>query len=179
MTSPYSTGRRGVQYGAEGATARGEAIRGADNLLALSKKLKAAGQTELRKELHKAMRNVAKPLVPKIREAARKQLPTAGGLNDRIAKKPYRAQVRTGAKTAGVRITGTKVDPRINREGRVWHPVFGREGKAANGGRNSVVQKVPSAEGYFDETLRDEGPEVREELRSTLAAWSERLLRGI
>ena len=144
-------------------------IKGADDLLKLSKKLKAAGQTELRKELHRDVRETAKPLIPKVRAAARKQLPKAGGLNERIAKKPYRAQVRTGAKTAGVRITGTKVDPRIN-EGRVWHPVFGRR-------KPGEIQRVPSADGYFDDTLRDEGPEIRDELRKTLAAWTNRLAR--
>ena len=148
---------------------RAKSIKGAEDLLKLSKRLKAAGQSELRKELHKAVRETAKPLIPKVRAAARKQLPKQGGLNERIAKKPYRAQVRTGAKTAGVRITGTKVDPRIN-EGRVAHPVFGRP-------RSTVVQRVPSADGYFDDTLRDEGPEIRDELRKTLAAWTNRLAR--
>jgi hypothetical protein len=177
VTSPYSTGRRGVQYGSNpGAVGRAKSIKGAEDLLALSKRLKAAGQTELRKELHKDMREAAKPLIPKVRKAAREQLPSAGGLNERIAKKPYRSQVRTGARTAGVRITGSKVDPRIN-QGRVWHPVFGREGKAKNGGRNSVVQNVPSADGYFDDTLRDQGPAVREELRQVLDAWVQRTFR--
>lgn len=150
---------------------RAKSVKGADDLLALSKRLKAAGQTELRKELHKAMRTAAKPLIPEVRKAARAQLPKSGGLNERIARKPYRAQVRTGAKTAGVRITGSKVDPRIN-EGRVAHPVFGRS-------KSTVVQQVPSAQGYFDETLRDQGPQVRDELRRTLAAWTERIARGL
>lgn len=177
MVSPYSTGRRGVQYGSTGPTAGSDTVRGADAFLAVSKRLKAAGETELRKELHKAMRDAAKPLIPKIREAARADLPQAGGLNERIAKKPYRSQVRTGAKTAGVRITGTKVDPRIN-QGRVAHPVFGRKGKAKNGGKNVVVQQVPEAEGYFDETIREQAPEIRAELVDTMAEFLNRLAQG-
>lgn len=149
---------------------RAKSIKGADDFLALSKRLKAAGQTELRKELHKTMRDAAKPLIPLVREAARRDLPKAGGLNERIARKPYRAQVRTGAKTAGVRIVGTKVDPRIN-QGRIAHPVFGRP-------HSTVVQQVPEAAGYFDETLRDQGPEIRDEMREMLAAWLDRLARG-
>jgi hypothetical protein len=157
---------------------RAKSVKGADDLLRLSKALKAAGKTELRKELHKAMPDAAKPLIPDIRDAARRQLPHRGGLNERIARKPYRAQVRTGAKTAGVRIVGTKVDPRIN-QGRVFHPVFGRKGKPAKeGGRNSVVQKVPQAVGYFDDTLRGRGPATRDELRRTFEAFLDRIVRG-
>ena len=168
-----------MQYGGRPTGIQGaKSIKGADDLLRLSKALKAAGQTELRKELHKTMRNAAKPVIPAVREAARKQLPTAGGLNERIAKKPYRAQVRTGAKTAGVRITGSKVDPRIN-QGRVWHPVFGRKGKAKNGGRNAVVQQVPSADGYFDDTIRERGPEIRDDLRAAFQAFLNRLAREV
>lgn len=143
--------------------------RGADDFLALSKRLKAAGQTELRKELHKAMSAAAKPLIPKVREAARNNLPKGGGLNERIAKKPLRAQTRTGATTAGVRVVGSKVDPRIN-EGRVAHPVFGR--------KPFVVQHVPEATGYFSETLAQSGSEVRVELLKVLNDFTARITRG-
>jgi hypothetical protein len=148
----------------------GVSAHGADALLAVSKRLKAAGETELRKELHKAMRGAARPLIPKVRESARRALPTHGGLNERIARKPYRAQVRTGARTAGVRITGTKVDPRIN-QGRVAHPVFGRP-------NSTVVQRVPGAVGYFDKPLAQSGAQVRGDLVTTLGRFVERLARG-
>lgn len=178
MASPYSTGRRGVQYGATGAFQRAGSIKGADDFLKLSKKLKEAGDKGLRNEFHAAMRQAAKPLIPKVRAAALRDLPKQGGLNERVAKKKYTAQTRTGAKTAGVRITGSKVDPRIN-EGRVWHPVFGRKGKPKKeGGKNSVIQNIPSADGYFDDTIRDSAKEIREDMRAVLAAWTERLARG-
>jgi hypothetical protein len=151
--------------------------RGASDFFKLSKALKAAGQKGLRDELHKSVTEAAKPLIPKVREAARRELPAAGGLNERIAKKPYRAQARTGIKTAGVRITGSKVDPRINNAGRIGHPVFGRKGKAKNGGRNFVVQTVPSAKGYFDETLSREGPAVREAVVAAMREFTDRIVR--
>lgn len=151
--------------------------RGASDFLKLSRALKAAGETGLRNDLHNSVANAAKPLIPKVREAGRRELPTTGGLNERIARKPYRAQTRTGVKTAGVRITGSKVDPRINNAGRIGHPVFGRKGKAKNGGRNFVVQTVPAAKGYFDETLQREGPAVREAVVRTLADFTDRIVR--
>ncbi len=147
----------------------GASVRGADDFLALSRRLKAVGETELRKELHRAMGAAAKPLIPKVKDAARRNLPRQGGLNERIAKKPLRAQTRTGAKTAGVRIVGTKVDPRIN-EGRIFHPVFGRPG-------SGVVQQVPRARGYFDETLSREGPAVRDDILKVIRDYTIRALK--
>lgn len=142
------------------------AADGADALLALSKRLKAAGQTELRKEFTKAIQSAAKPLVPKVKDAARGSLPTRGGLNERVARKPFRAQVRTGATTAGVRITASKVDPRID-EGRVYHPVFGR--------KPGVVQRV--APGYFSGTLNREAPSILPDVVDVLAKWAERIIK--
>jgi hypothetical protein len=148
-----------------------QSIKGANDFLALSKRLKAAGEKGLRNELNKVMRDAAKPLIPKVREAARTSLPKHGGLNERIAKKPLRAQTRTGARTAGVRIVGSKVDPRINNEGRVYHPVFGN--------KPGVVQQVPAAKGYFDETLANEGPGIRGEVLGAFGGFVERLVRGL
>lgn len=147
-----------------------QSTKGANDFLALSKRLKEAGETGLRKELNKVMRDAAKPLIPKVREAARANLPSGGGLNERIARKPYRAQVRTGTKTAGVRIVGTKVDPRIN-QGRVYHPVFGR--------KPGVVQQVPDAKGYFDDTLRESGPEVRKAVVDALKDFTKQIARPL
>ncbi len=160
--------RRGSLQNQLGAVDRARGTKGTNDFLALSKALKAAGQTELRKELHKVVRDTAKPLIPKVREAARRSLPRQGGLNERIARKPYRAQARTGERTAGVRIVGTKVDPRIN-EGRIFHPVFGRPG-------SGVVQQVPGARGYFDETLSREGPAVRDTILRTLSDFTDRIV---
>jgi hypothetical protein len=114
----------------------------------------------LRNELNKVMRNAAKPLIPKVREAARASLPKGGGLNERIAKKPLRAQTRTGNATAGVRIVGTKVDPRINDQGRVFHPVFGTS--------RASCRRAEQAKGYFDDTLAAEGPGITADLVSAL-----------
>lgn len=145
-------------------------VRGARDFVAVSKYLKAAGQGGLRKEFHKTVRDAAKPLIPKVRQAARERGPKQGGLNERLAKKPYRVQTRTGTKTAGVRIVGTKVDPRINNLGRIQHPVFGS--------KKRVVQYVPEVKGYFDETLAESGPAVQADVVRAMDEWTRRLLRG-
>lgn len=144
-------------------------VTGADDFYKLSKALKNAGEKGLRNELHKTVREAAKPLIPKVKQAARDALPKRGGLNERIARKPLRAQTRTGAKTAGVRIVGSKVDPRINA-GRVYHPVFGRPG-------SGVVQQVPEAAGYFDKTIEKNAPQVRDDLVRAMTNFADRIIR--
>lgn len=141
--------------------------RGADAFLELSKRMKAAGQGQLRKELHKAVRDAAKPLLPKVREAARQEFPQRGGLAERVARKPYRTQARTGTTTAGVRITAAKMDPRLD-QGRVVHPVFGRPG-------SKVVQQIPGARGYFTETLKNEAPSIQGDIVRVLEDFTRRL----
>lgn len=160
--------RRGSLQNQGGIVSRAEGSKGASDFYKLSKALKDAGETELRKALNKTMRDVAKPLIPKVRAAALAKLPRRGGLNQRIARKPIRAATRTGERTAGVRIVGTKVDPRIN-EGRVFHPVFGR--------KPGVVQDVPAARGYFDETLSREGPAVRDGLIQAMSDFTDDIVR--
>jgi len=142
--------------------------RGADAFLKLSKQLKEAGETELRKELHKAVRQTAKPLLPKVKASARENLPTRGGMNVHYSRKPIRAQARTGAKTAGVRVVMPKTDPRVDAEGRIYHPVFGRKGKG-------VVQTVESAKGFFSGAITDDAPQIRENLIAVLEDYAKRL----
>lgn len=142
-------------------------VTGADDFLALSRRMKEAGESGLRKELHKAMTAAAKPLIPKVRAAAAANLPQRGGLARSVSRKPVRAQTRTGNQTAGVRIVAAKVDPRLD-EGRLAHPVFGRP-------NSTVVQQVPGAVGYFSKTLENEGPQVRDTLIEVLEDFTNRL----
>lgn len=126
----------------------------ADEFYRLSKALKAAGLKDLRKELNTELRRAAKPLIPLTRAAARARLPRAGGLAEGVAKAPQRVQVRTGAKTAGVRlvVSNNRSAARAANKGSVRHPVFGST--------TWVTQPVPDAEGWFDETLNQHVPTV-------------------
>lgn len=144
---------------------------GASDFVRLSKAMKAAGQGELRKELHKALRTSAKPLLPRVRQAARDRFPRKGGLNERVARRPLRIAVRTGQQTGGVSVQAPKTDPRLNA-GRVWHPVYGQR-------KPGVVQHVPGAVGFFDDPLRDAAPEIRGDLQAVLRDYKRRLAAEI
>lgn len=169
------SGRRGVQSVTGHLSGGGSEIdAGAQAFYELSKRLKEVGGTgkgSLRNEMTKALKQAAKPLPQVVKKAAGERFPEAGGLAKIMAKRTPRVVTRTGATTAGVRIQDKKTDPRMNSQGRIYHPVFGRKGSDA-------VQIVPEVEGYFDETLRDEAPEVRGEIVDVLADYAARIVKG-
>lgn len=147
-------------------------IRGADQVQRLSKALKAAGETGLRKELNKGLRQGAKPLIPKARAAARgSKLPNRGGLAARLGKSAFRIQVRTG-REPGVRIVAAAKGGAarlLNDHGRVRHPVFGQD--------VWVSQSVPEAKGWFEDEMRKEAPSVRPELERAMERVAQEVVR--
>lgn len=145
-------------------------VHGAEGFLALSKALKAAGRTEMRKTLHKGMKDAVKPLVPKARESARESLPKTGGLNKLVASASIRPQVRTGRNAYGVRIVvGSKPGARSTNRGVIRHPVFGNR-------EEWVEQKVSS--GWFDDVMEAGVPAVRADVEAALARVVDDIIRG-
>lgn len=148
-------------------------VDGAERFLALSKALKAAGQTELRKDLNKSMKDAVKPLIPKARDAAGRMLPQKGGLAKKVSKTPIRPQVRTGQDTAGVRLVVGKrrgsAAASTNR-GTVSHPVF----------KTGVWVQQSVTPGWFDATLEAEAPAVtRQAIEDALEVMSQRVVRDV
>lgn len=137
-------------------------VVGAEKFLMLSKRLKNAGELGLRNELNKAIRVAAQPLIGQTRAAARSQLPRRGGLAELVAREPQRVQVRTGAKTAGVRIVVGKRrgGAQAANNGVIRHPVFGRQ--------VFVNQSVPA--GWFDKTLNGSAATVVPAVRAAMKA---------
>lgn len=136
-------------------------VHGADQFLKMSKALKEAGRTGMRRELHTGIRKAARPLVKKTRDEAKRRLPKRGGLAAQVAKEPQRVQVRTGTKTAGVRIVVGKKQggARAANRGVIRHPVFGNR-------EVWVDQKVPAR--WFDDPIEASAPEIRREIERSL-----------
>lgn len=145
-------------------------VKGAGGFLKLSKALKDAGRTQMRKELNKRLRTAAKPLIPEARASARETLPKKGGLADLVAHSPMRVQVRTG-REAGVRIVVGKdhSGARAANHGEIRHPVFGNRDAW-------VTQQVPSD--WFDRPMRDSAPHIRPELEKAIRSVLEDIMRG-
>jgi hypothetical protein len=154
---------------------------GARAFYEMSAKLKRAAQGELRKQLHKEVREAAKPLLPAVRRQAAARFPSRGGLNRHMAKgSRYRTVAKTGLSTAGVSIRANKTDPRADTRGRIAHPVPARNGEPMRdekGRRVMAVQNFPNAVGFFSETIEERAPTVRRELLDTLERWADEFLR--
>jgi hypothetical protein len=176
VTSPVGgSGRRGVQSVTGRITgSRSESDAGADAFYQVAKRLKEVGGTgkgSLRAEMMKALKQAAKPLPKAVQDAARDRFPKEGGLNRIMAKRKPQTVTRTGIATAGVRIQDKKTDPRMNAEGRIYHPWFGRPADRP--------QYVPAVKGYFDDPLRESTPEVRDAVVEVLADYAGRLLKDL
>jgi hypothetical protein len=144
---------------------------GSAQLAALAVRLKASGDKGLRVELLRGLKSGAEPLVEKVAEAARAQLPKKGGLNEQVAGQKVKVAVRTGARTAGVRLTTTAPDTSQTDSGFVRHPVYGNRKKW-------ITQKIPAAVGWWSKTLEQGGPDVHKELLVTMEQVANAIQRG-
>jgi hypothetical protein len=152
-------------------------VGGVDDFYRLSKALKEAGRKELRRELHKRLKESTKPLISDTQEAFAKAVPTR--LKPRAAKTKQTVQVRTG-RDPGVGIAvkygkagrgmGASNARLANRLGQVRHPVYGNRQVWAN-------TPVPRAKGWFDDTLRRGAPTVRPLLAQALEDIADEVVR--
>ncbi len=177
MTSPIrGSGLRGVQaVTGRVAGARSDSDAGAEAFYRLSKRLKEVGGTgkgSLRNEMEKAVKKAAKPLPQAVKAEAAKRFPKRGGLSKIMGKRTPKVETRTGVLTAGVRVRDPQSDPRMSTQGRIYHPLFGKPG-------SDVVQIVPAVKGYFEESMQDKAPQVRDEITDVLAGFTQRITRPL
>lgn len=138
-------------------------------LTRISAALKAAGDRENLNALRRGLRAGAAPLIPAVQEAARRQLPKAGGLNELVASRRVSVNSRLAGRSAAVLLRSTKSGSNEQtNSGYVRHPVFGRRG-------SWVQENIPNAAGWWTETLTRESPKVREALEAAIDAQAARL----
>jgi len=128
-------------------------VTGADQLAAVAKRLKDAGDRTLRRELLSGIRLSTRPLIASVREAARTELPKRGGLAARVAESKIGVRTTSSGSRVGVRIVAKSgFDLDAIDKGQVRHPVFGHLDRW-------VVQPVEP--GWWSQTLADGAPVVR------------------
>jgi len=123
----------------------------------LQQKLKALDAKALRRELNKALRDASAPLIRQARDAAREELPRAGGLNERIAGAPMRVSVTSG-KSPGIKIVVKGVDARAANRGVIRHPVYKQDDRPTVW----VTQRIKPD--WFTDRMRRKAPDVRPRL---------------
>ena len=148
-------------------------VRGASQFDELARRMRAAGEGDLLKELTKSLRLAVKPVTPASRAEARRRLPRAGGLAERVARAPQRITARAGRTSTSVRLTvvGKKSGAAGADAGLVRHPVFGR-------GRASFVeQRVPA--GWFTDTVEGQREGMQADVVGVLDDYTEQLARRL
>lgn len=150
----------------------GAAAVSAEDFVKLSKALKAAGRTEMRKELNKGLREAVKPLIKETRAEARRVLPQRGGYAALVARAPQRVQVRTGDKTAGVRliVARDKSSARRANLGVIRHPVFGN--------REVWVDQRLAVDGWFDVPTQNAKPRITAAAKAAMQKVADDIVRG-
>lgn len=148
-------------------------VKGADQFLRLSKALKAAGDTETRKALHKGLRDAVNEVKPKAAEALAEALPTA--LESRGKAVKQAVQVKTG-NDPGVSVVvrygkagrglGASNAQRVNRHGVFRHPVFPDTEKARKDWR--WIDQTVAGVGWFDKTYENAAPRMRATIQQVL-----------
>lgn len=152
-------------------------VTGADDFLRLSKALKAAGRGELRKELNRGIKTAAKPLGEKAQDALEAAVPAS--LARRAGKTKHTVAVKTG-RDPGVTIgvpygkRGTGIGASnaqlLNRAGQIRHPLYGN--------RDAWFStNVPEAQGWFDEAMRRNAPDVQAEVEKAMQAIIDKIVR--
>ena len=146
-------------------------IIGSEQLEDIGRRLKEAGDKNLRRELLRGMNRATKPAKQAVKEAALRELPARGGLNRVIASARVSTRTRAGGRNPAVFLTGTKSghDLRSINRGRLRHPVFGNDWW--------VSQTIPA--GWWSRTLTEQGPEIRREVVNVLDDMARRLARGV
>jgi hypothetical protein len=100
-------------------------IEGAAQLRTLSTSLKTVAPA-LKRNMTREFRVAARPLIGAAEASAREMLPKRGGLAAQVADSSFKVQVRTGPKTAGIRIVARgKSNIAAMDAGIVRHPRWG------------------------------------------------------
>jgi hypothetical protein len=146
-------------------------IQGIDQLINLSKALKAAGDKELQRELSRGISQAMKPVTVAARDSARRTLPARGGLGQRVAKSQIRTVRRTGPRIAGVRLQAKNSYHlgQLNR-GINHHPVFGNR-------KEWVTQRVTP--GWWTIPTEAAAPRVRRDIIAAMNRVANKIERSV
>jgi hypothetical protein len=131
------------------ATGNGSAV-----LREIAVRLRSAGE-RIPVDFTRAIREGADPLRQAATAAALDKLPKTGGLNEYVARQRITISVRTGARTAGVRLFTRDPATRQTDRGWVRHPRFGHRGPG-----DWYSEAIPQAAGWWTDTMREKSPTV-------------------
>jgi len=138
----------------------------AADLRALSKRLRATGQSGLKRNIGKAIRSATVPARDAVRTEIRTVMPHGGGLNEWLARASITSSVLTGPNTAGVVVRASRRGHNlrmINAAGEVRHPT--RSGPRFRDTYRKKWGSTDVPDHFWEHALEPFGPAVREALK--------------
>lgn len=134
-------------------------VKGADQLAAVAKALKAAGDKDLQREMYRGINNAVKPIKAAIRESEKENLPRRGGLAASVGKGKLLTRRRSSSRTSGVRIVAKSKHSLYHlNQGIVRHPTRQR-------GVYTIQRIRP---GFWTEPTEENAEEARREVEKVL-----------
>ena len=140
----------------------------AEELRALSTRLRATGQSGLKRNMAKAIRVSTVPARAAVKAELVKVMPKAGEANEYLAKHiTVTSAVLTGPRTAGVVVRGRRkgTDWKAINAGQLRHPVFQWQQNPNPPWRDTAVPA-----GWWEQSLLPFGAAVREALIASMNA---------
>jgi hypothetical protein len=143
-------------------------ITGGEELGDLSRALKSAGATDLRRELYRGINRATKPLKAKAQQAAGANLPQSGGLAALVGRSKFSTRTLAGRDPrVSITVKGTAL---ATDKGYVSHPVFGNRG--------AWVRQPVSGAGWFSNTMRESASDVRKEILEAMEDVADQIRRA-
>lgn len=143
-------------------------IEGAERFQQLATALRKVGDRELKRELMAGLQRGTKSTRARIKASLGSTLPSRGGLADVMARSRISTRSRAGGRNPGVRIEAKAPhDLRGMDKGRLRHPVFGNKSAWKS-------QRIES--GVFSDPIREDLPQIRDELYRAMVRVAEQFL---
>jgi len=149
----------------DGVYVSGPGIKALERKIAAMDKAARGG---LQRELEAGLVAGATPIVPKVRVAARANLPRRGGLAAEVAARPMRVEV-SHRRDPAVLLIVEGSEAIATNAGRLRHPVFGNLD-------NWVTQAIRP--GWFSEVMQKEAPKVRPDLERAMRRVADKIERA-
>ena len=155
----------------------GDVSAGADALYLLAGRLKDTGEVGLRRELDKAIRDAARPVLTEIRTGLPDPLPNpyAAVLDEDLR---LSLSERTSDRNPGVTlrattrgIGGRRRIHQLNETGVLWHPLFGNR-------RHWYGQTSHVKAGWFSDAPEHSAPQVRDAILHAMNDIASRATEG-
>jgi hypothetical protein len=156
----------------------GDVSAGAEALYLLAGRLKDTGEVGLRRELDKAIRDAARPVLAEIRRGLPDYLPDPYAvvlgedlqlsLSERTTDSNPGVQLRATTRGRG----GRRRIRRLDDTGVLWHPLFGNRKRWY--GQTSHVRA-----GFFTDPAQRSAPQVRDAILSAMSDVASRVTGGV